>query len=139
MNFFLFCLFSPLPLLSVPHDPLFLTFPPYPCSQNCFSIFFSSLIQTYSNTVHAEDHISLCIYFMQINHTISAFLPLASFHSTAPGSNLSKSVSIAQICHETCFYNIFLASLLLLSVLKTPSCPALLYPRFLLEKQLQCW
>ena len=40
-------------------------------------------------------------------------------------------------CHETCFYNI--DSLLLFSMLKTPSCPALLYPIFLLEKQSQCW
>ena len=35
-------------------------------------------------------------------------------------------------CGETCFYNIFLASLL-----KTPSCPSLLCPVFLLEKQSQ--
>ena len=45
-------------------------------------------------------------------------------------------------CRETCFYNIFLASLLLffyISMLKTPSCPALLYLIFLLEKQSQCW
>ena len=33
-------------------------------------------------------------------------------------------------CLEACFYNIFLASLL-----KTPTCPALLYPIFLLGKQ----
>ena len=42
-------------------------------------------------------------------------------------------------CHKTCFYNIFLASLLLFSRLKTPSCPAFLYPIFLLGKQSQCW
>ena len=46
---------------------------------------------------------------------------------------------VAQGCRETCFCNIFLASLLLFSLLKTPSCPALLYPIFLLEKQSQCW
>ena len=33
-------------------------------------------------------------------------------------------------CCKTCFYNISLDSLL-----KTPSCPSLLYPTFLLEKQ----
>ncbi|MCO5700827.1 hypothetical protein NDJ34_19815, partial [Acinetobacter baumannii] len=38
-----------------------------------------------------------------------------------------------------CFYNLFLASLLLFSMLKTSSCSALLYPIFLTEKQLQCW
>ena len=38
-------------------------------------------------------------------------------------------------CRETCFCNIFLASLLLFTMLKTPSFPALLYPIFLLEKQ----
>ena len=42
-------------------------------------------------------------------------------------------------CRETCFCNLFLASLLLFSTLKTPPPPALCYPIFLLEKQSQCW
>ena len=45
-----------------------------------------------------------------------------------------QSETILHTYSVTCFYNIFLASLL-----KTPSCPALLYPIFLLEKQSQWW
>lgn len=41
-------------------------------------------------------------------------------------------------CLETGFRNLFLASLLLVSMLKTPSCPAFLHPIFLLGKQSQC-
>ena len=44
---------------------------------------------------------------------------------------------ILPMCRETCFYNLSLASLLLFSMLKTPYCPALLYPIFLFEKQSQ--